>query len=185
MLLDAALKFGRLVLAVVVCAVASPTIRAEEPPPAPGLSAFLAPWLADWISASRDAAVVAGVEPLPAGIRKALTGYVPQSVLDRIRWRVGSGGDLTLQQTAIGFGDVPAMTLGHVIVFKSRGEALEDSTLWAHEIKHVLQFDEWGIEGFAARYLNNYEAIEFAANEYRWQYMKQAGLVPPVPSNTD
>ena len=90
-----------------------------------------------------------------------------------------------MQQTALGFGDVPAMTLGHVIVFKNRDEALEDSALWAHEIKHVLQFDEWGIDGFAVRYLNDYEAVEFAANEYRWQYMKQAGLVPAVPSTAD
>lgn len=163
--------------------VATPAIVcADETSPPSGIAALLAPMLADWIALSRDAAIATGVEPMPAPIRNALADYVPPAVLDKIRWRVGAVGDFTLQQTTIGFGDIPAMTLGHVIVFKSRDEALADSTLWAHEIKHVQQFEEWGLQGFAARYLTDYQGIEFAANEYRWQYMKQAGLVPPVPT---
>lgn len=184
MLVDVALKVSRSVALVALWLFAAAPARADEPP-ATSLSTFLAPLLADWIAASRDAAIAAGVEPVPTQIRAALAGYVPATVLDRLRWRTGAAGDLSLQQTALGFGDVPAMTLGHIIVFKNRDEALEDSTLWAHEIKHVLQFDDWGIHGFATRYINDYEAIEFAANEYRWGYMKQAGLVPAVPSTAD
>jgi hypothetical protein len=182
-LIDLALRFTRGVAVIALCSFASSVARADEP--AMSLSTLLAPWLTEWISASRDAAIAAGVEPVPQHIRAALAGYVSTAVLDRLRWRTGTAADLSLQQTALGFGDVPAMTLGHVIVFKNRSEALEDSTLWAHEIKHVLQFDEWGIHGFAVRYLNDYEAVEFAANEYRWEYMKQAGLVPVVPSAAD
>ncbi len=184
MLFDLALRFARGAAVVALCSLASPAARADEPP-VTSLSTLLAPLLTDWIAASRDAAIAAGVEPVPPEIRAALRVYVPATVLDRLRWRTGPGGDLSLQQAALGFGDVPAMTLGHVIVFKNRDEALQDSTLWAHEIKHVLQFDEWGINGFALRYLNDDEAVEFEANEYRWQYMKQAGLVPAVPSTAD
>lgn len=184
MLFDRTLKLSFGWLAVVAGLTAPAIARADEQPAPSGISVLLAPLLAGWITSSRDAAIAAGVAPMPEAIRKALEGYVPAAVLAKIRWRVGPTGDLTLQQSAIGYGDVPAMTLGNVIVFKDRGEALEDPTLWAHEIKHVLQFDEWGGQGFATRYLVDYEAVELAASEYRWQYMKQAGLVPAVSTTS-
>ena len=67
-------------------------------------------------------------------------------------------------------------------MFEPGTTALEDPRFWAHELKHVLQFEEWGVAGFAARYLNNSQAVENEANEYRWQFMKQAGLIPEVRS---
>jgi hypothetical protein len=48
-----------------------------------------------------------------------------------------------------------------------------------------MQFAEWGVTGFATRYLRDYEAVEFEAEEFRWQFMKQAGLVPAVPLPTE
>jgi hypothetical protein len=47
-----------------------------------------------------------------------------------------------------------------------------------------MQFEEWGIEGFATRYLADSTAVEDVATEYRWQFMKLKGLVPAssVPS---
>jgi hypothetical protein len=143
----------------------------------PLVAQALAPLLAEWIVSSRDAAIGAGVQPIPANVRGALHGYVPEQTLDRVRWREG-GDELSLQQNVIRFGDVPAMTLDHVIVFRDGQEALSDPKLWAHEIKHVMQFAEWGVDGFAARYLQDYEAVEFEAAEFRWQFMKQAGLIP-------
>ena len=149
------------------------------------LSAFmveaLAPLLASWIVSERDAAKAQGVEPIPASIRAALAGYVPEPVLDRVRWREGAG-ELSMPQNVIRFGDTPAVTLDDVIVFRERRTALEDPTIWAHELKHVMQFAEWGIDGFAARYLSDYEAVESEAAEFRWQFMKEAGLIPAVPS---
>jgi hypothetical protein len=118
------------------------------------------------------------VEPIPVDVRAALHGYVPDAVLDLVRWRDSDSDAFTLQQSVIRFGDVSAMTLDHVIVFKSRDDALADPKLWAHEIKHVMQFAEWGVSGFATRYLQDYGAVEFEAAEFRWQFMKQAGLIP-------
>jgi hypothetical protein len=43
-----------------------------------------------------------------------------------------------------------------------------------------MQFAEWGIDEFAARYLRDYGAIEHEATEFRWEFMKKAGLVPTV-----
>ena len=153
---------------------------AEAPPPlSPLVVESLAPLLASWIAAARDAAKAEGVEPIPAPIRAALTGYVPEQTLERVRWRQG-GSELTLSQNVFRFGHVPAMTLDDVIVFQERRSALEDPKLWAHELKHVMQFAEWGVAGFATRYLRDYEAVEHDAAEFRWQFMKEAGLIPEV-----
>jgi hypothetical protein len=114
-----------------------------------------------------------------------LADYVPASVLDRVRWRLATGAELSLRDSVLRFGDVPAMTLDHVIIFNDAEAARGDATLWAHELKHVMQFAAWGIGGFASRYLQDYEAVEFEAAEFRWQFMKQAGLIPRPTNAAD
>jgi hypothetical protein len=135
--------------------------------------------LADWITSSRDAAIQQGVEEIPAAIRDALAGYVSDKTLARARWRAGGGGDTTLQHNVFAFGDVPAITLDYVIVFSDEKAAREDPKLWAHELKHVMQFADWGVAGFATRYLRNSGAVEQEAVDYRWEFMKLRGLTPP------
>jgi len=174
--------FALVALALGLPAVAAGQAAPEGPPPlSPAMVQSLAPWLASWIVSARDASKAEGVEPIPGPIRAALTGYVPEPILDRVRWRVG-GSELSLPQNVIRFGHVPGVTLDDVIVFEERRAALEDPKLWAHELKHVMQFAEWGVDGFATRYLSDYEAVESEAAEFRWQFMKQAGLVPEVPA---
>jgi hypothetical protein len=136
--------------------------------------------LAEWIRQSRDAAIADGVELIPEHVRAALSGYVPTEVLDRVHWRVGGSGETSLQQQLFRFEYSPAVTLDHVVVFQHR-EAVNDPKLWVHELKHVMQYQEWGIDGFAARYIADYEAVEHDAAEYRWEWMKREGLVP-IPS---
>lgn len=143
----------------------------------------LAPLLASWIAYERDAAKEQGVEPIPEPIREALEGYVPGPILDRVRWREGAS-ELSLPQNVLRFGHVPATTLDDVVVFAERRAAIEDPKLWAHELKHVMQFAEWGVGGFAARYLSDYEAVEQEAAEFRWEFMKQAGLIPGARSES-
>ena len=150
----------------------------------PLLVESLAPVLASWIASSRDAVLAEGAEPIPPSIRAALAGYVPEAILDRVRWRTGAS-EMSLPQTIIRFGDAYAVTLDYVVVFQEEREALEDPKLWAHELKHVMQFAEWGVDGFAARYLTDHDAIEADAWEYRWQFMKHAGLIPEVAPASD
>lgn len=138
-----------------------------------------APLLGSWIVASRDAAIAEGVERIPPDIADALAGYVPSEVLRKVRWRAGGGTALSLQQTLFRIGDYPAVTLDYVIVFLDDAKARDDPKLWAHELKHVMQYAEWGVAGFAERYLEDYEAVEREAAEFRWEWMKQAGLIPP------
>jgi hypothetical protein len=157
------------------------TAQLQAPPPGslgPAMVDSLAPVLSSWIKASRDAAVAQGVERMPAAVHEALEGYVPGEILERARWRVGGGDETSLQYNIVQFGDVRAVTLDDVVVFKDDEEA-HDAKLWAHEIKHVMQFADWGITGFAKRYLQNYEAVESEAADYRWQWMKEKGLTPP------
>ena len=133
--------------------------------------------LAKSIVLSRDAALEEGVAEIPASIRASLEGYVPDATLARVRWRAGGTWDLLAQSTFL-LRDAQAVTLDYVIVFAREDEALNDPKLWAHELKHVMQYEEWGIDGFAARYVNDDVAVESAATEYRWEFMKLRGLVP-------
>ena len=170
-----------LLLALGLAAVAAGQNAPERPPAvSPLMVEYLAPLLAGWIVAERDAAKARGVESIPAPIREALAGYVPEPILERVRWREGAS-ELSLPQNVIRFGHVPAVTLDDVIVFQERRAALEDPKLWAHELKHVMQFAEWGVDGFATRYLSDYEAVEKEAAEFRWEFMKRKGLIPEVP----
>ena len=169
---------------VVRLAAADPVDGAQPVPQSSSLLSAMAPLLVRWIQSSRDAALEQGVEKIPKSIRATLEGYVPDATLQRVRWRAGGGSDLSLQQSAFLFKDAQAITLDYVIVFGDENEARNDPKLWAHELRHVMQFEEWGIEGFAARYLADSNAVEDVASEYRWQFMKLRGLVPPpsVPS---
>jgi hypothetical protein len=133
--------------------------------------------LAGAIEESREAAILEGVAPIPRAVRAALEGYVPDTVLERARWRVGGGSWLSLQRNLIGFGYAPAVTLDSVIVFETAADA-RDPKLWVHELRHVEQFMQWGVEGFAGRYVANYNALETDAAEYRWTWMKLTGRVP-------
>jgi hypothetical protein len=174
-------------LAATTVSAVSADEPADEPPQPvsrgtalnPAFVNTLAPILADWIVRSRDAAIAQGVAEIPAPIRGALAGYVPEETLARVRWRTGGAGEMSVQQQVFAYGDVPAVTLDYVVVFSAEKAALEDPKLWAHELKHVMQFADWGVGGFATRYLRDYEAVEKEAADYRWEFMKRNGLTPP------
>ncbi len=123
----------------------------------------------------RDDAIARGVEPMPSEFREAFDGYLPDDVLVNVRWRLEPDSVL-IGQNVFQPG-MRALTLDNVILFASAEEAA-DLTLWAHELYHVLQYWEWGIEGFVERYLADRAAVEREAWEFRWQWMKATGRVP-------
>jgi len=166
-------------LALVFGVAAADPGDGAEPTPTTQSSSYLtalAPLLVRFIESSRDSALEQGVEKIPQSIRASLGGYVPDATLERVRWRAG-GGDL-LSQSAFFLKDAQAITLDYVVVFANENEARNDPKLWAHELRHVMQFEEWGVEGFATRYLADSNAVEDVASEYRWEFMKLRGLVP-------
>ncbi|MGB7215666.1 MAG: DUF4157 domain-containing protein [Gammaproteobacteria bacterium] len=141
----------------------------------PALAGAAAPAVAALIAASRDAAIASGVEPIPESIRREIADYVPADVLDAVRWCVRCGGELSLQRSTFLLGIAPAITLDHVIVFAKLDDALNDPALWMHELKHVMQFREWGLDEFARRYLEDYAAVEREAWDFRWAWVKSTG----------
>jgi hypothetical protein len=134
-----------------------------------------APLLQAMIIESRDDAIRNGVQPVPIEIQRNLAGFVSSSVLSGTRYRVGGGGDLSLQVNSIRYGEASAITLDFVVVFANANDAQYNPTLWAHELKHIEQFRSWGVRDFAIRYLRNHQAVEREAYETETRYVAWVG----------
>lgn len=80
-----------------------------------------------------------------------------------MRYRVGVE-DALLETLAIRLGGASAMTLDNVILFRSEAD-LSSMHLMAHELGHVMQYRQWGVEEFARRYIRNSQAVEEEAEE--------------------
>lgn len=123
------------------------------------------PALAQMIEVSRNNTINAGVQPIPANIRAALTGFFDQDILNKVHFRVGLGNDLLLASNAFRYGDAVAITLNEVIMFKNADRAHGDLALWAHELAHVEQYQRWGVLDFAKRYVKDWDAVEQEATD--------------------
>lgn len=136
------------------------------PQDAPGLDdlhRLASSGLRDWIVQSRHRLLASGVEPIPLHIRAELEPYFDFAVLDSVRFKVGDPVELNMAHTLMQNPDVSAVTLVDVIVFRDAAEARDDVALWAHELKHVEQYRQLGVDQFAARYARDYRALEAPA----------------------
>lgn len=122
--------------------------------------------LAEAIQYSRDRALTSS-RPVPDRVRRALEPYFDPLILDRARfttdWSVSANG--TLQRLIMMNDHVQAVTLDDVIVFRDRRSA-DDLFLWSHELKHVEQYQRWGISRFARLYLVDHQRVEREADEH-------------------
>lgn len=125
--------------------------------------------LRDWIVQSRHRLLASGVEPIPLHIRAQLEPYFDFAVLDSVRFKVGDPVELNMAHTLMQNPDVSAVTLVDVIVFRDAAEARDDVALWAHELKHVEQYRQLGVDQFAARYARDYRALEAPAYQLQGQ----------------
>lgn len=139
---------------------------------------LIAPALAAWIVQSRDAAFARGVEPIPASFAEEFAGYLPEQTLRTVRWRVDGETGL-LGRVLFQPGSVRAVTLDNVILFANAEEA-GNIKLWAHELRHVVQYREWGIDEFARRFVTDSRLIESEAREFRWSWMRATGRIPKI-----
>ncbi|HVY14807.1 MAG TPA: DUF4157 domain-containing protein [Rhodopila sp.] len=147
--------------------------RAQSPIP-PQLLDYAGEALASLIETARQRAIADGVAVMPAGIYRSLLGFFPADLLQRVRYGIGGAEPLGLPSLAFSYGDAVALTLGEVVLFKSERDARTDATLWAHELTHVMQYQRWGIESFADRYVRDSDAVEREAIDNakrfaRWQ----------------
>ncbi len=116
--------------------------------------------LGEIIDTARQQAIADGVRPMPTSVYRALLGYFPPTLLQRCRFATGNSRALTLPGLAFSYGDAAAITLGDVILFKSERLAETDFKVWAHELTHVMQYERWGVEGFAGHYVRDSAAVE-------------------------
>lgn len=122
-----------------------------------------APILASAIRFSKGQAQNRGTQPIPQNIKQQLSKYFPQHILESTSWTTANGISIDgmlknwLNQEG-------AVTLDNVICFSS-AELTTNVELWAHELTHVLQYDQMGVETFAFIYSTNWNSLEGQANE--------------------
>jgi hypothetical protein len=132
------------------------------------LEQLRAPVLETWLLSSRNEVYLES-RPMPELIRRELQGLVPDAVLDAARYQVGYGDTLNLGHVAMNYGNlldgktVQAITLVDVILFRNEADARANVQLWLHELTHVRQFMDWGVRGFAERYVAAPQDVEAEA----------------------
>lgn len=122
--------------------------------------------LAEAIRHSRNS-MIGQTKPLPPEVREKLKDFFPNSVLDRARFKIGDDGAFNVARNTLFNSHVAAVTLDDVIVFRSADDAKDNLELWAHELKHVHQYLEWGVNSFATQYVRNSGTVEREASEYQ------------------
>jgi hypothetical protein len=130
---------------------------------ADGIYQMAAPALALWLTQARAEADIAGTQPIPPHIREQLLRWYDPSVLDTARYKVSDNSQMNAATAMLQNPDVGAVTLIDIILFRDAQTAEQDLALWAHELKHVQQYQEWGVEGFAQRYTQDFNAVEAPA----------------------
>jgi hypothetical protein len=121
--------------------------------------------LAELIRSAREGAIANGVRPMPPQIHRTLLGYFPEAMLRKVRHGSGHADAVTVPGLAMTYGHIDAVTLIDVILFRDDDAARSDTKLWAHELTHVMQYERWGVEEFATRYLQDPEAVEQEARD--------------------
>jgi Domain of unknown function (DUF4157) len=126
---------------------------------------------------SRDAAR-ADSKPIPKEIREALEPFYSDEMLAKVRYSIGDTNPAGVAGFAIRNGNAAAVTLIDTIVFKDEVYT-SNLALWAHELHHVEQYRDWGLEGFANRYIFGWSEVEDAASakagEFVAWYKKRTG----------
>lgn len=127
--------------------------------------------------------VIENSKPMPEKIKRKLTPYFDRHILQKVRYTTDWSPAISAALRR--FMDTGryslALTLDNVIVFSDE-ESLDNLWLWVHELKHVEQYDRWGIRTFAGNYLENYQSIENEANEYAAQVLRELRSLPRKPT---
>jgi len=110
--------------------------------------------LGEAIRHSRNAAI-GQTTPIPVNIRERLKDFFSDDVFNRARFKIGNSGVASLARNTLFNENVGAITLDDVIVFRSERDARENHSLWAHELRHVAQYLEWGVNSFAVQYVRD------------------------------
>lgn len=117
-------------------------------------------------------------KPIPDEVVEALEPFYPSEMLKSVRYAIGDTSADGLAGFAIRNGNAAAVTLIDTVVFKDEAY-VRNIALWSHELRHVEQYKEWGVLGFASRYAFNWQDVEAdaesKANEFVHWYKKRTG----------
>ncbi|MDP3813937.1 DUF4157 domain-containing protein [Pseudomonas sp.] len=179
----AACPAGQSEVCVVSCFCAPGSVE-EIGPLLENMNQMAASGLQEWLVRSRNTAAAGDVRPIPLNIRAQLEPYYDLQVLDSARYTIGDEAQLNAANAMLQNPDVNAVTLIDIIVFRHPDDALNDAALWAHELKHVQQYLQWGVGEFAARYSRDYNLVEAPAYEIQRQVAKalRAAANPAAPA---
>lgn len=130
--------------------------------------------LAQAIRFSKRQTLAVGTHKIPPAIRDALEEFFPEDVLDDVRWTT-AGNRIDLGSALAGwYLHEGAVTLDDAIVFSNRGTA-EHLGLWAHELTHVVQYRELGINAFARLYTTHWQLLEQQAGRNAGRVLTSIG----------
>lgn len=121
---------------------------------------------------ARNTAAAGTLLPIPLHIRAQLEPFYDFQVLDAARYKVGDQQALDSANALLQNPDVNAVTLIDIIVFRNDADAQDNVVLWAHELHHVQQYQQWGVEEFARRYSRDFDAVEAPAYEIQAKVSK-------------
>ncbi|WP_448093410.1 eCIS core domain-containing protein [Pseudomonas lini] len=173
---------GQYQVCVVACFCA-PGSKEETGEIFENMNQIAASGLQNWIVQSRNIAATGDIRTIPLNIRAQLEPYYDIQVLDSARYKVGDDAELNAAHTMLQNPDVSAVTLIDIIVFRSPDDALNNVALWAHELKHVQQYLQWGVREFATRYTRDYTTVEAPAYAIQTQVARalRVSVAQPEP----
>ncbi len=119
--------------------------------------------LASWLVQAHRSAQMNPLQSIPLSIRVQLMPFYSEQLLDLVRYQVGADSQLNAANAMLQNPDVNAVTLQDIIVFRHVEDAQNNLELWAHEMKHIEQYQQWGVEEFAQRYTRDYRTVEAPA----------------------
>lgn len=120
--------------------------------------------LAAAIRFSRDRAREAHVRTLSPEIARRLGPFFPAATLSRVRWTL-AGRRVSLGTVLAGwYYREGAVSLDDTVVFSNMNTA-RNLELWAHELTHVRQMEELGLDDFALLYVADWRHLEEQARQ--------------------
>ncbi|MBL4645273.1 MAG: DUF4157 domain-containing protein [Rhizobiales bacterium] len=145
----------------------------------------LGPALGEAIRHSRNDARAAGTHPIPDWIKFQMSPFFDQDILNRVQYRIGGGGDLSVQANAIRYGEANGVALIDTIVFDTERSS-SNLTLWSHELYHIIQFRLWGRSDFGKRYVRSSATVEADANRMEQKFDRlHPYIIGRAPTHAD
>jgi hypothetical protein len=121
---------------------------------------------------------------MPPQVRQALAPFFPPGILDKVRWKTRNDLGFTLDNLVLSLSDASAITLDDVIVFdhgfNPNATDLNALELWAHEVTHVVQYQNMGVESFAFVYSYNPRSLEGQAESNASQVRQRIAQNTPA-----